>query len=145
MTAYWALDLPPADAPAERKRSDRLRDAARWLALLADEIDALEAGDFPRLRDLAEQRAKLAGRRGVEEDGADEGRSDALPRPLHLDAVADALRELREWDERERAKQEGLSQLCDDSLPRVRSIQTRPTGGRYPLLDDADSQLNVRT
>ena len=140
MTAYWALDLPASDAPAERKRSEQLRGAARWITLLADELDALESGDFPRLRDLAEQRAKLAGELGVdpEEPG------DPLPRPLHLEPVAEALRELRDWAEQERAKQEGLSQLRDESLPLVRSIQATRMGGRYQVIDETDCQLNVR-
>lgn len=139
MNAYWAFPPRAEEAPPPPRRSEQLRAAARWIGLLADELEALEAGDFPRVRELAAEREKLAA-----ELGSDDAQGSSLPRPLHVGPVTEALSELRRWSEEERRAREELAQLRDGSLPLVRSLPVRTVGGRYQELDSMDSQLNVR-
>jgi hypothetical protein len=139
MNPLRALELPaePAAAP---QRSERLHQLARCLDLLAEELEALDTGDYPRMRDLAEKRAGLEAEvRGPAT--AAEGRSFHY---YYVEAVTEALQRVEEWTERERLTREGFAQLQDESLTLARSIPQGTAGGRYPVLDETGSQLNVR-
>jgi hypothetical protein len=134
---FWALapSTEPAPAPS---RSERLHLLAKRIALLADEIGALDTGDLPRLRELAEQRAALE----TEIRGAD-AQGDSLPHALYAELVEEAVRDLQEREEQARQAREELIQLRDGSLTLARSLATPPTGGRYPELKGTGGQLNV--
>jgi hypothetical protein len=139
MNVYWAQEVPSPEAPA-LKRSERLHRLARCVELLAEELDALELGDLPRMRDLAEKRA---GAEAELRTGSDSPSSS----PFHLhfvQAVSDALQRVDEWTERERMTRDELAHLRDESLTLARSIPQPATGGRYPVLDEMGGQLNVR-
>ena len=139
MNPLRALDLQaePAAAP---QRSQRLHQLARCLDLLADELEALETGDYPRMRDLAEKRSSLEAEVSGPAPVA-EGRSFHA---CYVEAVTEALQRVDEWTARERLTREGLAQLQDESLTLARSIPQGTVGGRYPVLDETGSQLNVR-
>lgn len=134
-------DLPhePLEAPPARvrKASGRLRDCSYFVALLADQLEALEQEDYPRLRELDAMRAKLAEEIRAETDGEI---------PL-LESVAmqmeEALVEVESWTEFQRRSSDELSQLQDESLPLVRGIR-RVGGGNYLSLDHASAQFDVR-
>ena len=139
MNAFWARDMPPVER-RERERSSQLHKLARCVDLLAEELDALELGDLPRLRDVSEKRATAeAELRTVAK--VEEGT------PFHVyftEAVTQALQRVDEWKERERLTRVELAHLRDESLPLVRSIPQGSAGGRYPVLDETGGQLNVR-
>ena len=139
MNPFWAQEVPPVETPAPR-RSERLHQLARCLDLLAEELEAIELGDLPRVRDLAEKRAGLEGRIRAAAP-AEDGPSF---HQCYVEAVSEALARVDEWTERERLTRDGLAHLRDDSLPLVRSIPQGPAGGRYPVLDETGGQLNVR-
>ena len=139
MNPYWAQEVPPVETPAPR-RSARLHQLARCLDLLAEELEALELGDLPRMRDLAEKRAALEN----EVRGPAEGTEGPSFHQCYVDAVTEALQRVDEWTERERLARDGLAHLRDESLTLVRSIPQGPVGGRYPVLDETGGQLNVR-
>jgi broad specificity phosphatase PhoE len=137
---------PTADLPHEpleaaparvRKASERLRDCSHFVALLADQLEALEQEDFPRLRELDAMRAKLAEEMRAETDGEI---------PL-LEWVAMQVEEavvgVESWTEFQRRSSDELSQLQDESLPLVRGIR-RLGGGNYLPLEPASTQLDVR-
>ena len=139
MNPYWAQEVPPLETPAPL-RSERLHQLARCLDLLAEELEALEIGDLPRMRDVAGKRA------GLEKEIR--GDAEAVEGPsfhqCYVDAVTEALQRVDEWTERERLARDGLAHLRDESLTLVRSIPQGPAGGRYPVLDETGGQLNVR-
>jgi hypothetical protein len=139
MNPYWAQDVPPVETPAPR-RSERLHQLARCLDLLAEELEALELGDLPRMRDLAEKRV------GLEKEirGGAEGAEGRSFHDCYVEAVTEALQRVDEWTERERLARDGLAHLRDESLTLARSIPQGPAGGRYPVLDETGGQLNVR-
>ena len=139
MNPLRALDLQaePAAAP---QRSERLHQLARCLDLLADELEALETGDYPRMRDLAEKRAGLE----AEIRGPAALAEGTSFHQLYVEAVTEALQRVDDWTERERLTREGLAQLQDESLTLARSIPQGAVGGRYPVLDETGTQLNVR-
>jgi hypothetical protein len=139
MNAYWAQEVPALETPAST-RTERLHRLARCVELLADELQALELGDLPRMRDLAEKRATLESELrsgGESEEGSSFHR-------LYLEAVTEALQRVDEWNERERLTRDGLAHLRDESLTLVRAIPQGPAGGRYPVLEETGGQLNVR-
>ena len=139
MNAFWAQEVPFVERRA-RERGTRLHQLARCVDLLAEELDALELGDLPRMRDVAEKRAtaeaEIRAAANVEEGS-----------PFHVyfvQAVTEALQRVDEWTERERLTREELAHLRDDSLTLVRSIPQGSAGGRYPVLKETGGQLNVR-
>ena len=139
MTAFWAQDLPPVER-RERERSSQLHKLARCVDLLAEELDALELGDLPRLRDVAEKRATA-------EADLRSGASIEEGTPFHVfytEAVTAALQRVDEWKERERLTRDELTHLRDESFSLVRSIPQGSPGGRYPVLEETGGQLNVR-
>ena len=139
MNPFWAQEVPPVETPAPR-RSERLHLLARCLDLLAEELEALELADLPRIRDLAERRAGLENEiRG----GVPEGDGSSFHQ-CYVEAVNAALQRVDEWTERERLARDGLAHLRDESLTLARSIPQGPAGGRYPVLDETGGQLNVR-
>jgi hypothetical protein len=146
MNVYWAQEVPAVEAPAI-KRSERLHRLARCVDLLAEELDALELGDLPRMRDLAEKRAALEAEIAPA-PAADQDDDDAVEgSPFHvvyMQAVTEALQRVDEWTERERSTRDELTHLRDESLTRVRSIPQRTAGGKYPVLEEMGGQLNVR-
>ena len=140
MNPYWAQEVPALETPAP-SRGARLHQLARCLDLLAEELEALELGDLPRMRDLAEKRA------GLENEIRGDAEAAEGPSSFHqcyVDAVTEALQRVDEWTERERLARDGLAHLRDESLTRVRSLSQGPHGGRYPVLDETGGQLNVR-
>ena len=139
MNPFWAHEVPTVERRA-RERTSHLHQLARCLDLLAEELDALELGDLPRLRGVAEKRAsaeaELRSAARVEEGT-----------PFHaifVEAVTEALQRVDEWKERERVTRDELTHLRDESLTLARSIPQRAPGGRYPVLDETGGQLNVR-
>jgi hypothetical protein len=145
MNVYWAQEVPAVEAPA-LKRSERLHRLARCVDLLAEELDALELGDLPRMRDLAEKRAALEAEiapapDAVEDDDAVEG---SPFHEIYMQAVTEALQRVDEWTERERLTRDELAHLRDESLTLVRSIPRRTAGGKYPVMEETGGQLNVR-
>ena len=137
MNAYRVLE--PIAPGAEPKRGERLRTIARCIALLADEVEALEQGDAPRARDLAEQRAAL----DAELRAEDEEAAPLYP-ALYTTPVGEALQELTRRAEGDRRAREELEYLRDFSLPLARGIPSPAAGGRYPDLELEDSQYDVR-
>lgn len=126
--------------PSSVKRGERLRRLARWTDLLAEELDALELGDFPLMRDIAERRAALEAE--IEALAVrDEERS--FPE-IFAAAVAESVQSLEEWTAQERLTRDELAQLHDGSLLLVREMPQVTQGGGYPILDEVGSQLNVR-
>ena len=139
MTHFWAQEVPPVETPA-LTRSQRLHQLARCVELLGEELDALELGDLPRMRDIAEKRAHV-------ETELRSGGDAATGSPFHLifvEAVTEALRRVDEWTEQERLARDGLTQLRDGSFTLARSIPQTPAGGKYPVLEEMGGQLNVR-
>lgn len=139
MNPFWAQEVPAVEPPAPR-RSERLHQLARCLDLLAEELEALDFGDAPRMRELGEKRAALETQIRA---GWQDGEASPFHR-LYVDAVTEALERMDEWTERERLTRDGFSHLRDDSLTLVRSIPKGTAGGRYPVLDATGGQLNVR-
>ena len=138
MNPFWAQEVPPGETSAPR-RSERLHLLARCLDLLAEELEAIELGDLPRVRDLAGQRAGLE----TEVRGDAEAAEGPSFHQCYVEAVTEALQRVDEWTERERLTRDGLAHLRDESLTLVRSIPQGPAGGRYPVLDETGGQLNV--
>jgi hypothetical protein len=137
VTSFWAL-APTTQPPPAPTRSERLHRLAKRVALLADQIDALDLGDLPRVRELGEERAALE----AEILGADAD-VDALTEGLYAELVDEAVRELQDRVEQERQTRDEIAQLRDGSLTLARSIPRPTAGGKYPEADGTGGQLNV--
>ncbi|MBW3630160.1 MAG: tRNA (adenine(58)-N(1))-methyltransferase non-catalytic subunit TRM6 [Gemmatimonadetes bacterium] len=139
MNAYWAREAPALER-RERERSSHLHKLARCVDLLAEELDALDLGDLPRLRDVAEKRATAE----AELRSAARAEEGTPFHAIYTEAVTEALQRVDEWKERERLTRDELTHLRDESLTLVRSIPQGSHGGRYPVLDETGGHLNVR-
>ena len=125
-------------APAHQKASEQLRDCMHFVSLLADQMEALEREDFPRVRELEAMRSRLAEEMGGHLD-------PETPILIWIAAQLDeALSRVQSWTENERCARDQFSQLQDDSLPLVRGIQRRLGSGNYLSLDSAHTKLDLR-
>lgn len=118
--------------------SQQLRDCSHFIALLADQLEALEQQDFPRLRELETLRSRLTDEMGARSD-------PETPVLIWIaEQVEEALSRVGGWIELEQSRREQLSQLQDDSLPLVRGFH-RPVGtGNYHSLDSSRTRLDLR-
>lgn len=129
----------PGDASApSRSESERLRDCSSLVALLADQLEALEQGDLPRLRELESMRGRLAGEMREEID------PDTPLLPWLAERVEEALRRVDGWIESDRHARDEVAQLQDGSLPLVRGLHRRAGSGTYPSLEPGGAKLDVR-
>lgn len=137
MSTEAPRDRPLSDTPQPRSESERLRDCSHWVGLLADQLEAMELGDFSRVRELEAMRERLA-----EEmrDGAD----GEAPLPAWVaERVEETLQRVQSWTEQERRRREEVALLQDESLPLVRGIQ-RVGGGNYLSLEPPSARFDVR-
>lgn len=123
---------------SNKKASQQVRDCSSFIALLADQLEALEQQDFPRVREIELLRSRLA----------EEMRAQLDPEtPLLIrlaEQVQDALAQIEGWFEVEQSTRDQLSQLQDESLPLVRGFQRRGGGGNYRPLDGSRTRLDLR-
>lgn len=124
---------------------ERLRGYARYVALVADQLEALEQGDRTRLRDLHEARAELEREMQGEPPEEDDPEATA-PSPAELqEALTAGIRLLELAVETSQATQEEWTRLQD----RVRSatVGLRPARvawDRYPEAEAGVARLDVR-
>lgn len=137
-------DIVPAPDPVER-----LQRYSRFVALVAEQLDALRDDDAERFRRLAEERQvlerELDGASLLEEDAEIDpiGEGAALAR-LH-DELGDALSELDERLDTERWKEEQWALLSDGAIRSARSVPTIKRIGRaYPEMEERTSHLDRR-
>lgn len=128
----------PESAESTRRESDRLRDCSHLVGLLADQLEALEKGDYPRLRELESMRERLAAEMR-EEHGPDTPLLDWMG-----ELIGDSLVRVEGWIETDRLSREEVAQLQDGSLPLIRGIDRRSGSGHYRSLDPGSARLDVR-
>lgn len=132
------LQSPLATRPPQpRSESERLRDCSHWIALLADQLEAMEQGDFPRVREMEAMRERLA-------EEMRDGTDGEAPLPEWVaERVEATLHRVQSWTDQKRRKREEVALLQDGSLPLVRGIR-RVGGGNYLSLDHGSAQFDVR-
>lgn len=134
-------------ASPPRTRPERLRDFGRYLALVADELDALEQRDLPRLRELQEQRLELERElrpdREEEETGS---RGEPLPFAEDLAGLlAEGLDTLQQGAEEDRISRDRWTTLEHDALRAMQGTRLRGVRrGQYLELASGDARLDVR-
>lgn len=130
-----AAEVLSSGAPAAELRT-RLQCYARYVALIADQLEALEQGDSARLRQTQEARDELERElAGGEAEDADD--LDSLVR-RGAEAVERRLAE-------ERSLRSRWTSLEDDAIRVTRTVRaSRPGRGRYPATGALAAQLDVR-
>lgn len=137
MSTEAPRDQPLSDGPQPRSESERLRDCSHWVSLLADQLEAMEQGDFPRVRELEAMRERLA-------EEMRDGTGGEAPLPEWVaERVEETLQRVKSWTEQERRRREEVALLQDGSLPLVRGIR-RVGGGNYLSLEPSSAQFDVR-
>lgn len=119
------------------KASASLQAYARCLALLADEIEAMQAGDTAKLRELAEQRTQA-------EQELGEFAGDSSPYKGLEEMADEALRELENRTEEGRRQADNVTRLEQESLPLLRGIRRWLTPGNYHELAASQAKFDVR-
>lgn len=140
-------DIVPAPDPIER-----LQRYSRFVALVAEQLDALRDNDAERFRrltaerqalerELAEAAAKAIERGPNESDEIVEGASLARLQ----DELGNALSELEERLGAERWKEEQLALLAEGAMKSARNVpMIRPIGRAYPEMQQRTSHLDRR-
>ncbi len=145
-----APDLVPAPDPVER-----LQRYSRFVALVAEQLDALREDDAERLRRLTEERQALEREFAddalsvdslAEEAPSAGGQSEEGAALARLqDELGNALSELEERIDTERWKQEQWTLLNDGAIRSARSVpMVRLIGRAYPELEERTSHLDRR-
>ena len=135
--------LPDAPAPREERASlpDRLQGYSRYLALVADELEALEQQDERRLRFVDAERQRLA----RELTGTE---PDAEPPPPHLELYALLRAGLEEieahvgQEEQEKEMWDHLESGALRAAHQLRVAVVRP--GEYRPFSGGDKKVDVR-
>lgn len=133
--------------PTADRRAEQLRSWSRYLAVLADELDALASGDNVAALGVAEERERIehelqayAGSM-AEADGV----LETSPAELLAELVDAALRERDERLLADQLLRNRFQDLQDGTLPRARGITNRyGWGGRYSATSSADPRLDRR-
>ena len=123
-------EAPETDAPASL--SERLRSYARFAALIADQVEALEQRDGVRLRELGGERAALE----------DELRDEAGELP---DLLGEAVQAVEDHLAEHEALRSRWTSLEAGALRATRAVGLRRAAqGRYPTPALPDTRLDVR-
>jgi hypothetical protein len=135
--------IPAAPAPREERASlpDRLQGYSRYLALVAEQLEALDQQDAPRLQALELARQRLARQlAGTEPD-------EPLPQP-HLEIYAllrAGLEEIEQHVGQEEQEKEVWDHLESGALRAAHSLRVtvvRP--GEYRPFPGGDAKVDVR-
>lgn len=144
-----AEQLARMDAPTgeDRTLAERLQVYSRLLALVADELAALEGGDAAKRRELSDARAELM--RELFPPPDDEAPEDAPPAPEPVAALtallSEALDALRQTEEDEKRSRDRWISLEGDALKALQGARmSGPRAGRYLELASSDALLDVR-
>jgi hypothetical protein len=135
------LPEPPAQREERAPLAERLQGYARYLALVAEELEALERRDEPRLQLLDAERQRLARELAGTEPGEP-------PPPPHLELYAllrSGLEEIEAHVGQEEQEKEMWDHLESGALRaahRLRVSVVRP--GEYRPFSGGDAKVDVR-
>jgi hypothetical protein len=133
------MSLPVLDpAPAEEPPSlpDRLQRYSRYVALVAEQLEALERRDAARLQAIEEERREIE--RGWQED--------VTPPPEEIRALLrSGLRQLEDQAGQEEEERELWTRIESGAIRAAHVLRPRPLRiGRYAALENADNTVDVR-
>lgn len=127
-------ELAGAEGEPGPELAERLQRYSRYLAVLAEELEALKRHDTARLPKLAEERRELEAE--LERAGA----GDELAALVEV-----GIRMLETEAEQGGATRSRWLELESGTLRAARGLRTRPRGwGEYGRLRTADASLDVR-
>ena len=144
----FAQLLEAATKPPLRSR---LMDLAKYVTLVADELEAVERRDLSRIEELEKERGDLwvtlTGPPGAEAEESDE--EQASPAPLAEETLAcllgEALAELDAFASEYRENRVRWIALEDDAWKSLQGARARPAlGGSYVEFGSSDGRLDVR-
>lgn len=121
----------------------RLQTYSRFVALVAEQLDALQRKDAARLQELGEERVRLE-REMAEPEAVESIRSPAANE--HLGALlAAGLHELEHQTEQAQHAREVWSLLQDGALLAARDLRPAPLrSGHYQAIGITAAQVDVR-
>jgi hypothetical protein len=133
------MNLPILDpAPAEEPSSlpDRLQRYSRYVALIAEQLAAMERRDVARVQEIEEERREIE--RGWEED--------ATPPPEEIRALLHSgLRRLEDRAGQEEEERELWTRIQSEAIVAAHALRPRPLRiGRYGALGGAANKVDVR-
>ena len=144
----------PASEPCELERSSsitRLRDIARFVCLVADQMEALESHDAARLRELTEERDTLEETLRPAPDDTlevEEGQEEPTPLPISEELshiLSEALERLDRVAEESLQERHRWIFLGDDALRALQGARLRAArGGQYVKFSSTNARVDVR-
>jgi hypothetical protein len=130
--------LEPAPAPTEEPASlpDRLQRYSRYVALVAEQLEALERRDVARLQAIEEERQEIE--RGWQED--------STPPPEEIRALLrSGLRQLEDQADQDEEERELWIRIQSGAIQAAHVLRPRPLRiGSYTALGNADNTVDVR-
>jgi hypothetical protein len=125
---------PPADEPASLP--DRLQRYSRYLALVAEQLAAMERRDVARLQAIEEEREEIE--RGWQEEDT--------PPPEEIRALLHSgLRQLEEQADQEEEERERWTLIQSGAIQAAHVLRPRPLRiGSYGPLGKAENTVDVR-
>lgn len=130
-----------ASPAADSGLTDRLQRYGRYVALVAEQLEALRAGDGDRLRRLRAEGEELEA--SLEADDGEPSDSPLLPM-LH-DALQLGLSELAESFDSDLQIREQWARINDGALRNARSIPAPRVNTRgYPELGNPSNRVDLR-
>ena len=140
-----------AHDPERPSEVSRLRDLARYVGLVADQIEALESHDAGRLRDVVEKRQALEEElRPAQDDGPEDDESREEPmRPTLCEELSsiftEALERLDRVTQESQQERHRWLVLGDDALRALQGSRLRAArGGQYVEFSSTDARVDVR-
>lgn len=121
---------------------DRLQRYSRYMALIAEQLEALHDDDSERLRRLNEQRQMLE----TEMAGTPESENSGIPAPLRIqEDLTRGLAELESRLQTDLWTEERWNRISEGTLKSARVVPAARIGARaYPVLDDRANRVDRR-